>query len=74
MWRPAPQPDIVRAAQKVLEMHLQTRAFHAHCIRLLMLHGAAQLQDELYLQQSIDACHDAVMRALGAIPALQHAK
>lgn len=32
------------------------------------------LQDELYLQQSIDACHDAIMRALGAIPALQHAK
>lgn len=31
-------------------------------------------QDELYLQQSIDACHDAIMRALGAIPALQHAK
>jgi hypothetical protein len=39
-----------------------------------MLHAAAQLQDELYLQQSIDACHDTVMRALGAIPALQHAK
>jgi hypothetical protein len=39
-----------------------------------MLHAAAQPQDELYLQQSIDACHDAVMRALGAIPALQHAK
>lgn len=31
-------------------------------------------QDDLYLQQSIDACHDAIMRTFGAIPALQHAK
>ncbi|WIA38650.1 hypothetical protein OEZ86_001959 [Tetradesmus obliquus] len=45
-WRTAPQPDIVRAAQK----------------------------DDLYLQQSIDACYDAVMRMFGAVPALQHSK
>ncbi|KAF8059190.1 PEX10 [Scenedesmus sp. PABB004] len=45
-WRPAAQPDIVRAAQK----------------------------DDLYLQQSVEAAHDAVMRLLGAVPALQHAR
>ncbi|KAF6258643.1 hypothetical protein COO60DRAFT_1517426, partial [Scenedesmus sp. NREL 46B-D3] len=45
-WRTAPQPDIVRAAQK----------------------------DDLYLQQGIDACYDAVMRMFGAVPALQHSK
>jgi hypothetical protein len=32
------------------------------------------MQDELYLQQSVDACHDAAMRLFGALPALQHSK
>jgi hypothetical protein len=41
---------------------------------LLLLLLLLTAQDDLYLQQSIDACHDAVMRVCGAVPALQHAK
>eukprot|EP00775_Hariotina_reticulata_P008753 gene8752-biopygen10610 len=31
-------------------------------------------KDELYLQQSVDACHDAAIRLFGALTTLQHSK
>lgn len=66
----ASQPDIIRSAQKVMHVEMLSCMSSADMAHLAM----ALSQDDLYVQQTIEACHDLVRRVAGAYPALQYAR
>jgi hypothetical protein len=87
LWPLAPQPDIVRAAQKV--RHAAARrgpalAGERRCRASAALPAphtspptpppARPAQDTLYLDHVLEAVQDAVMRTLGPLPAMQYAR